>query len=65
MTKAKAATVTAALITAGYEAHATPLQDGSWEVYANSLSGKIDVDVVKSFKDAQSVACGVNSAVFT
>lgn len=63
MTKAKAATVTGALINAGYKARADELGDGSWFVVAHA-NEPIGIDAIKAFQDAQSVTASAARVIF-
>jgi hypothetical protein len=63
MTKAKAATVAAALVNADNYARVT-IENGEHVVYAQAPNGMVDVDVVKAFADAQSVEAFVTEVRF-
>lgn len=65
MTRAKAATVVAALINADYFASAKQAFDGSWVVYASKPGGTVTIDTIKTFQDAQGVTAATDEAVFT
>lgn len=64
MTKAKAATVASALITAGYHASADELADGSWIVVARA-SAPLNIDTIKTFQDAQNIVASAAKVVFS
>jgi hypothetical protein len=65
MTKAKAATVVAALVNADYHAHAHQTGDGTWTVIARDPNGLTPINTIKTFQDAQAVTAATNEAVFT
>lgn len=64
MTQAKAATVTSALITAGYTVRVEKMGTDNYRVIANSTDGLTNVDAVKSFSDSQAITGLVDSAIF-
>jgi hypothetical protein len=63
VTKAKAASVAAALVNAGYFPVVELLTSGQYQVTA-SLDTGIDLAIAKSFMDAQAVAGVSNSVQF-
>lgn len=65
MTKAKAATVTAALVNADYFVRAQQVADGTWVVFANKPSGSTSIDAIKTFQDAQGIVASTDQAVFS
>jgi hypothetical protein len=65
MTKAKAATVASALITADYATTIMKNADGTYTVQARATDGSsVSVDAVKSFADSQTITATVEHAIF-
>lgn len=55
MTKAKAATVVAAIVNAGFECRAIKISADEWKVRSSSSSVDVDVTIVAAFVAAQSI----------
>lgn len=66
MTQTKAATVIAALVTAGYEAAAHQESDGSWTITSSAPAGfVVDVGVVATFVTNQAITGRVQSVKYS
>ena len=65
MTKAKAATVAGALVSAGFNVTAVQAGDGSWSIIAQSKDGPVDASAAANFAAAQGVLAKITQAVFS